>query len=200
MFLRSLPVVAALLCAPSVAQAEAQSYQIDAVHSQIIYFVDHLGFSKSAGKFPKFSGTVNFDESDLAQSSLELTIDIASLDTHDADWNKHLLGGDFFNAQAHPTATFKSTAIAMSGSNQGTLTGELTLLGVTKPVTIPFTFNKAGKHPYSGKMVVGFSGTATLKRSEFGMTKYAGVVGEEVELRLELEAARDADKPAVEKD
>ena len=98
---------------------------------------------------------------------------------------------DFFNVEKFPEMTFKSTGVTVTGENTGDVTGDLTLLGVTKPVTLHVTFNKAGKHPMGDKYAAGFSATGTLRRSDFGMDYGLPMVSDEVELRIEVEGVRE---------
>lgn len=186
----------ALLAAPAAAAPE--KFDFDTAHTQIMFAVDHLGFSKSHGKFNKFSGGFTFDQEKPESSSVEVTIDTDSLDMdHDA-WNKHLKNADFFNVEKFPYMTFKSTKVEKTGDATGKITGDLVLLGVTNPVTLDVTFNKAGVHPYSKNYVAGFSATGLLKRSDFGMNYGLPGVGDDISLLIQVEGVRQ-DFEAVEK-
>ncbi|HEX2753257.1 MAG TPA: YceI family protein, partial [Alphaproteobacteria bacterium] len=125
------------------------------------------------------------------------TIDTNSLTMDDDAWEKHLKNEDFFNVEKFPAMTFKSTKVEKTGDNTGRVTGDLTLLGVTKPVTLDVIFNKGGIHPYSKKYVAGFSATGKLNRSEFGMTYGLPGVGDEVNISIEVEGIRE--EPAADK-
>lgn len=168
----------------------ADHYQFDKTHTQILFFVDHLGFSKSQGEFHDYDGGFSFDPADWSKSSLEVVIRTHSIDMDDYRWDKHLRDADFFNVAEFPTMTFRSTEVERTGDKTGLVHGELTLLGTTKPLALELTFNKAGIHPKSKKFIAGFSARATVKRSEFGMTYGLPMVGDDVEVRLEVEGIR----------
>lgn len=182
--------LAALLLVSAAAQAAPERYVFDPAHTQIFFSVEHLGFSHSTGRFAKFDGGFTFDQDNPEASSVEVTIDTASIDMGMPEWDAHLKNADFFNVEKFPAMTFKSTKVEKTGEKTGKITGDLTLLGVTKPVTLDVTFNKAGVHPYSKSMIAGFSATGTLKRSEFDMNYGLPGVGDEVALRIEVEGIR----------
>jgi len=175
----------------AVAQA-ADTYDIDPVHTQILFFVSHLGYSNSEGEFHKFAGKYRFDPADWGTASVNVTIETESLSLDDAAWDKHLKSADFFNVEKFPQVTFRSTRVEKTGENTGRVAGELTLLGVTKPVTLDLQFNKAAEFPMSKKFKSGFSATTTIKRSEWGMTFGVPMgIGDEVKIRLEVEGFRE---------
>ena len=191
--MKSTLIAAALstaLLAPTV--AFAASYTIDQTHAHAAFKVSHLGFSHTIGQFKEISGTLQFDEADPAASSVSVTINTASVDSANEARDEHLRKADFLNVEAFPTMTFASTAIEVTGEKTGKLTGDLTLLGVTKPVTLDVTFNQAGPHPFDpSKIVAGFSATGEINRSEFGMAYASPAIGETVELTIEIEARKD---------
>lgn len=172
-------------------QAQAEQYTFDKAHTQIIFAVNHLGFSNSHGKFLEFDGGFSFDEAAPENASVNVAIKTASIDMDHEKWNAHLSNEDFFNVEKFPEMTFKSTAVEVTGDNTADVTGDLTLLGVTKPVTLSVTHNKSGKHAFSGKYVSGFSATGTLKRSDFGMNYGLPAVGDEVALIIQVEGERE---------
>lgn len=174
----------------SPARAEVEQYKFDKAHTQIFFAVNHLGFSTSRGKFVDFDGGFTFDTASPEKSSVEVTIKPAGLDLDDQAWNDHLKNEDFFNVEKFPTMTFKSTKIEVTGENTANITGDLTLLGVTKPVTLAVTHNKSGKHPFGDKYVSGFSAKGTLKRSDFGMNYGLPVIGDDVGIEIEVEGDR----------
>lgn len=174
---------------PAQARA-ADDFAIDAAHTNILFVIDHLGYSKMFGEFQDFAGDFTFDAEDPAQSKVSITIQSASIDTDHEARDEHLRSPDFFNVEEFPEITFVSTAAEKTGDNSGRITGDLTLLGVTKPVVLDVTFNKMAPHPipsYEGVLVAGFSARTTIDRTEFGMGYAAGAVGNEVELWLEVE-------------
>jgi polyisoprenoid-binding protein YceI len=188
---------AALMLLPLPAALAAEKYALDRVHTQIVFNVDHLGFSKSSGRFTDFDGGFVLD-ADPAKSSAEISIRSASVDMGDYAWDKHLRDKDFFHSSQHPAMSFKSTRVEKTGDKTLAVTGDFTLLGVTKPVTLNVTVNKAGVHPVSKKYVAGFSATTRIKRSDFGMSYLVGLIGDEVDIRLEIEGIRDTPPSAAE--
>jgi polyisoprenoid-binding protein YceI len=182
-------LVFALIVAPPAA-AGADRYVFDKTHTQILFFVDHLGFSRSQGEFHDYDGGFVFDPDNWSRSSVQVAIRTASIDMDDYAWDKHLRSKDFFNVSEYPSMTFRGTRLEQTGERTGQLHGELTLLGVTRPVTLQVTFNKAGVHPLSKKYVAGFSAVAVIHRSDFGMSYALPMVGDKVDLRLEVEGLR----------
>lgn len=183
-------VLVASLNAFAAAQA-ADTYAIDPVHTQVLFFVNHLGYSNSQGEFLKFDGSYRFHPADWGGASVNVTIDTASLSMNDDAWDKHLKSPDFFNVEKYPQMSFRSTKVEKIGDNTGRIDGELTLLGVTKPVTLDVRFNKAAEFPMNKKFKSGFSATTTIKRSEWGLSY--GVpfgIGDDVDIRLEVEGFR----------
>lgn len=173
------------------ARAEVERYGFDKTHTQILFFVDHLGFSKSQGEFHDYDGFIEFNREDPQKSKVEVTIQTASIDMDDEKWDAHMKNKDFFDVENFPSMAFRSTGISVTGENTAEVAGDLTILGTTKPVVLDVTFNKAGKHPFSGAYVAGFSGTAHIKRSDFGMTYGLPGVGDDVYVRLEVEGIRE---------
>ncbi|NCO03926.1 MAG: polyisoprenoid-binding protein [Alphaproteobacteria bacterium] len=172
------------------AKAEVEDYDFDKAHTQILFFVDHLGFSKSQGEFHEYDGMFSFNRSEPEKSSVEISIQTNSIDMDDKKWNEHMKNEDFFNVEKFPTMNFKSTAIELTGDNTAKLTGDLTILETTKPVTLDVIFNKAAKHPFNGKYVAGFSAKTKIKRSDFEMNYGLPLVGDEVDIMIEVEGVR----------
>ena len=168
----------------------ADQYAFDKVHTQVLFFVDHLGFSRSVGEFHDYEGGFVFDPEDWAVGSVDVSIRTASIDMDDAEWDKHLRSPDFFHVERFPDMRFKSTRVEAVGAKDAKVHGELTLLGVTRPVTLEVRFNKAGVHPKSKQYVAGFSARTLIKRSEFGMSYAVPMVGDDVEVVLEVEGIR----------
>ena len=189
--MRFLIVLSALVfLSVSPACAEVERYDFDKAHTQILFFVNHLGFSNSQGEFHDYDGFIEFNRAEPERSKVEVTIQTAGIDMDDEKWNDHMKNEDFFHVEKYPAMTFKSTGIVVTGEKTAAITGDLTILETTKPVTLDVTFNKAGKHPFSGKYVAGFSASAKIKRSEFGMTYGLPMIGDEVDIRLEVEGVR----------
>lgn len=169
--------------------ASAKTYNLDAAHTAIVFRVNHLGFSNAFGRFTDFAGTLDFD-GDWTTGKVDLTIQTASIDTAAEKRDDHLRSPDFFNAAEFPTMQFVSTGVTKNGDNTGKLSGNLTLLGVTKAVTLDVTFNKVGPHPdprMAGIEVAGFSAQTTVKRSEFGMKTFLPGIGDDIKIWLEVE-------------
>ncbi|MBC6942192.1 MAG: polyisoprenoid-binding protein [Xanthomonadales bacterium] len=192
--LRRLALASALALA--AAPVFAATYTLDPAHTQVVYSWTHFGFSHPSGQFGKIQGTLEFDAAAPTRSKVEVTIDMASLNTNVPALDEHLQKEDFFDVAKYPQATFKSTKVeAGKDSKHLKVTGDLTLHGVTKPVVLDVTINKLGEHPMRKKPAAGFDATATLKRSEFGVGAYVPNISDEIALRITTETiAADAAK------
>ncbi|TQV83416.1 YceI family protein [Denitrobaculum tricleocarpae] len=169
--------------------AGAAEYKIDPTHSFIEFKTKHLGMSWLSGRFNTIDGTMFYDPAaGAAAQKVELTIDTASLDTNHAERDKHLRSADFFDVEKHPTATFVSTGYD-GDENGGTLSGDLTLLGVTKPISFEITKLGEGDDPWGGYRA-GFEGSYTLARKDFGMGYNLGPAAENVVVDLMIEAIK----------
>lgn len=144
------------------------TYTVDTSHSELTFSVRHMMVSKVRGRFGAVQGTIVFAEDPLA-SSVSIDIDVASVDTHSPDRDAHLTSADFFDAEAFPTITFRSTGVSELRDDTFTLEGDLTVRDVTRPVSFTVTYNGAGKNPW-GQVVVGFEGRIELDREDFGLT------------------------------
>jgi polyisoprenoid-binding protein YceI len=182
-------IFAALLFATSAAHAAPMTYKIDVAHTQTFFTVNHMGFSNSTGAVSVKEGSLIFDDADWSKSKLDVTLDIGSLQFNDKTWNEHMADAKFFNTAKFPTARFISSKVEKLAGNKGRVTGELTLLGISKPVVLEIVKNKVDKNPMSGKPYAGFSATGSLKRSDWGMSAYVPNVADMATLRIELEAA-----------
>lgn len=182
--MRSMLIVAIFYSAPTTGQ---DLYRFDTVHTQILFFVSHLGFSNSQGEFLKFDGELVFNQERFGDTRVMVTIDTESLDMDDKRWNARLKGRKYFDAENYPTIRFISSWIEPTGPKSANVHGDLTMLGVTRPVVLNMRFNRAGRHPLSQRYIAGFSGDSVIKRSEFGMTSDLKWVGDEVHIRLEVE-------------
>lgn len=171
--------------------AHAASYVIDTekAHAFIQFRISHLGFSYVLGRFNKFSGEFSYDENSPSAASVAVTIDTSSIDSNHAERDKHLRGEDFLDVKKYPTASFKSTAFTELGNGKAMLTGDLTLHGVTRAITIDVSHNGAGKDPWGGERR-GFDGTTTLKLKDFGIDYNLGPSSTEVEMMLTLEGIK----------
>jgi polyisoprenoid-binding protein YceI len=187
--------IAGLLAAAvlgTAAHVQAADYAIDTqgAHAFVQFRVKHLGYSWLYGRFNNFDGSFTFDEKDPKKNKVEVTVDVTSLDSNHAERDKHLRSDDFLNAAKFPKATFVSTAYKATGENTAEVTGNLTLHGVTKPITIDVEHIGAGADPWGGYRT-GFEGRATIKPEEWGIAiAKLGPASEEVELFLSVEGIR----------
>jgi len=165
------------------------SYTIDPAHTFPHFKISHLGFSTMMGRFNKTEGKLTFDEA-KGTGSVEITIDANSVDTAFEKRDKHLRSQDFLNTTEFPTITFKSTKASIKGG-KGTVDGDITIMGVTKPITLNVTAMKCGAHPMNKKDMCGFDATAKLKRSDFGVKYGLPAIGDDMELIFEVEAFKD---------
>jgi polyisoprenoid-binding protein YceI len=180
------------LAAPALAQApvpstsaqsvQAGAYKIEPVHTRVLFAVSHLGFTTWYGDFTGASGTLQLDTADPSRSRVEISVPVASVSTTNAKLDGELKSADWFDAARYPAISFRSRTVTPSGPAQADVTGDLTLHGVTRPVTLHARFNAAGVNPLDKAYTVGFEVSGKIRRSEFGVTKYVPMVGDEVEL------------------
>ncbi len=190
-------LTALLLLLSTSAHAELQTYRFDPLHTQVIVFVQHLGFSSAVARLRVQQGWFQFDPADWSSARTDLEIDLASLDLGDSKWNDSVKSAQFLDLQRWPQARFSSQRVEKTGADSGILHGELTLRGVSRPLDIAFRLNRIGMDPYRFAQKAGFSGSAHFLRSDFGMRRFAEVVGDNLELRIEVEGLRsDAAGPA----
>src|SRR5690242_2910729 len=180
--------LAALLGASFATQAAPVTYKLDPTHTMVLFSWNHFGFSNPTANLGISAGTLVYDEASPAKSSVEVTMPLANLDTHVSALDEHLKKPDFFDAAKYPVVTFKSTRVGPLGGNKFRVTGDLTVHGVTKPVVLDATLNKAGMQPMLKVPAIGFDATATIKRSDFGMGAYVPNVSDEVQIRITTEA------------
>jgi len=183
-----LSIAAALvLFSTSAAYADPITYSYDPLHTQVLFSVNHMGFTNSHGRFNKFTGSFTLDEKAPEAATANITIDTNSLDMASDVWNEHVKE-KFLEPAKFPTITFKSTSVKRTGEKTALLTGLLTLHGVTKPVTLNVTLNKIGPHPMlQTQEDAGFTLTGTIKRSDFGITAFIPLVSDEVALDIEVD-------------
>ena len=182
---------------PAVLPAELQevsagSYGLEKTHASLLWSVSHNGLSNYTARFTEFDATLDFDPADPAGSTLSVTVNPRSVRTDHPDgdeWDTELATGDqFFNAGTHPKITFVSTDITPTGDTTGLITGDLTLLGVTRQITMDARYNGVGNQPFFGERdILGFSATATLNRSDFGMDALIPNIGDAVQITVEAE-------------
>jgi polyisoprenoid-binding protein YceI len=177
-----------LVSAPVFAQTETPVYEIDSDHTRVVFSVDHLGFSRMPGFFNDIEGTIRFDPNDAAQSQVDILIHARGITMGNRVLDEKLRGPDYFNIAKYPTIRFRGTRIERTGMEDGKLTGMLTLLGVSRPVTLDVHFNRKGLNPFTNMSVLGFTATGKLDRSEFGLKTMLPDVGNEVKLDISVEA------------
>ncbi|WP_109124172.1 YceI family protein [Dyella sp. C11] len=171
--------------------AAPTTYTYDTTHSQILFSIDHNGFSRPFGRLHIAKGWLRFDPDDWSQAATELDVDLNSLDMGDAAWNAAVLKPAYLDADKARYAHFISTSVERKDDTHGVLRGNLTLRGVTHPVDIAFTVNRRGTTIYGMRTIAGFSGTTTLNRDEYGITATPNSIGHGVSIWLELEAVQD---------
>lgn len=182
--------ITALFALAAFSVQAADRYNIDPTHTQVLFTYSHFGFSNITGRFDTVESEFLFDVEDPTRSSVSVTIPMDSISTGVEKLDAHLLRDDFFDAAQFPTATFKSTGVTAAGEGQLKVAGDLTIHGVTRPVVLDVTINKIGEHPMAKVPAVGFDATTTILRSDFGVGNYAPLVGDEVAIRITVEARK----------
>ena len=178
-------LVAFTFSIPTVAQSNA--WQLDPAHSSAQFAVRHLGISTVRGTFTKLSGSAHYDAADAKNNSVEVTIEAASVDTRMEMRDNDLRSDHFFDVPKYPTMTFRSTKVESAGADKLRITGDLTIRGVTKPVTLDGEGPSKPINDGQGHLHMGVSATGTLDRTDFGMTGYQVVVGNEIKLTIDAE-------------
>jgi polyisoprenoid-binding protein YceI len=184
---RTVLAALALAALPALAQ---DTYKIDPVHSEVSFKIRHL-LAKTSGRFTKFGGAIKVDPADASKSSVEVTIEAASLNTDNEGRDKHLKTAEFFDVEKFPVITFKSTSVKEVAKGKLEVTGDFTLHGVTKRITIPIT--NAGTQPgmKAGTVVAGFiDGAVTINRNDYGIKAFPGALGDDVAISLNIEAGK----------
>ena len=171
----------------AIARADVETYTIDPVHSSTGFSVRHV-LSKFTSSFTKTTGTITVDRANLENSSVEATIEIASLSTANADRDKHLQSADFFDGAKFPTATFKSKSWKKTGENTFDVTGDLTIKGVTKEVVLKVSLLGFGPGMRPGTFLSGWEATTVINRSDYGVSYGPKILGEEVTVNISIEA------------
>ncbi len=188
---RWLWCLAATLLPLASAHAAADGWRYDTVHSQVVFSISHNGYSRPFGRLHIARGWLRFDPDDWSTAATELDIDLASLDMGDTDWNQAVCKPALLDCANHRYAHFRSTGVERKDEHHGVLHGELSLHGVTRPLELAFTFNRAARTLYESHEVAGFSATASLDRNDFGITANHNSIGANVSVWLELETIRD---------
>lgn len=189
--LKTLLAATAIVSLPALAQAA--TYTLDPAHTWVTFAINHAGWSTAEGQFRATTGTLEFDAANAAASTLSVEIDAASIDTNDQARNEHLMSPDFFNTAEFPKITFVATGIEVTGDKTGKVTGDLTMVGVTKPVTLDVTFNTEAPLPWDASVVkAGFTATGTVQPADWGMAKVAEFgLGPDVVITINSEAIKN---------
>ena len=186
----SLPLLAVSAMA---AHAATHTYRYDTVHSQIVFSIDHDGYSRPFGRLHITRGWLRFDPDDWSHAATGLDIVIAGVDMGDAKWNAAVCGASLLDCRRYSEAHFVSTSVERTDATHGVLHGMLTLHGTRRPLDIPFRLNRVAYTMYGLHTVAGFSATAMLDRTDYGITAFPHSIGHRVMVWLELEAIRDDD-------
>jgi polyisoprenoid-binding protein YceI len=180
----------ALATGISLPALAADSYTIDPMHTFPVFEVNHLGYTVQHGRFNKTSGAITLDPAGKS-GSVDLTIETTSLDMGFALWDEHMSAEGFFNTTKFPTMTFKSNMLIFKDDKVVAAEGQFTLLGVTKPLTVSVNGFKCGEHPFTKKQMCGANIGGSIKRSDFGMTKYVPAISDEVSIHVPVEAYKN---------
>ena len=192
-------VAALVFSAATRVYAAAENYAYDPLHTQVLFSINHMGYTNVHARFNKFTGGFMLDEQNPEAATADITIDASIIDLPDATWNEHTRD-KFLEVSKFPTITFKSTGVKRTGDKTATMTGNLTLHGVTRPITLNVTLNSVGINPMmQSQKDAGFTVTGTIKRSEFGIAAYIPMVGDEVALTIEVDGMHHDDSKNLNK-
>ena len=182
--LHGLLVAASAWAAPAV-------YELDPVHTRVVFAVEHAGFSQAIGTVSGSTGTLVFDAQDWSAAQVEVSVPLQRIDLGDDKWNQSVMAGNLLDTARFPAATFVSSRVEAVDERNTTVYGLLTLQGVSREVKLDVVFNALKRHPLPPfRRTAGFSATTTISRAEFGIDAWKSMIGDEVELRLEVEAVR----------
>ncbi len=181
----------AILFTSTPAVAASQTYQLDPVHTRVLFAISHAGFSQAMGTVSGSTGLLEFDPEHWSQARVEVSVPLDRADLGDPAWNKAVAASNLLDIKDYPQATFVSTHVESSDASHVQVTGNLTLHGVTRQVTLAVTFNQLKRHPLPPfRRTAGFSATTTLSRADFGITSWKSVIGDTVQLTIQAEATR----------
>ncbi|MGH8213029.1 MAG: YceI family protein [Rhodanobacteraceae bacterium] len=186
--MKSAIVFAVVLGSATAASGAPVHYTLDPPHTQVLFSWDHLGFSHPTGQFDRVQGTVVYDADAPSKSSVHVSIPVKSLDTHVPALDKQLQGSQFLDVAKYPVITFASTKVHPLGKNRFEVEGDLSVHGVTHPVTLNVTLNKSGSYPMIEAPALGFSATARFDRSAFGVAGGIPLVGDALQVTISAEA------------
>ncbi|GAB4436458.1 MAG: YceI family protein [Rhodocyclaceae bacterium] len=185
--MQAVTIAAALLCADALA---AESYSVDPRHTYPVFEVSHLGFSTQRGRFNKTAGKIVLDRA-ASSGSVDIVVDVSSIDMGFEKWDAHLKSEDFLDAAKYPEMRFSSKALRFTDGRLTGVEGELTLHGVTRPLALQVTHFHCGVQVTTKREACGADALGTIRRSEFGITKFLPAVGDEIKLHIAVEAFRD---------
>ena len=194
---KALTIGLAVATATTFAMAKPVAYQIDPTHTATVFTWGHFGFSTPSANFSDIQGVINVDNAKPANSSVNVTIPLSSLNTNVKALDEHLQAADFFDAAKYPIITFKSTKVQAVGANKYKITGDLTIKNVTKPVVLDAVLNKQGEHPMTKAQSIGFNATTSFDRSAFGVGAYVPNVGDKITVNITTEASVPQPKTAA---
>jgi polyisoprenoid-binding protein YceI len=186
--LQALVVMVVMLWLPQAVLAQPATYKVDPVHSGVSFTIRHF-VSEVEGRFKDYAGTIKYDAQHQADSSVQVTVQAASIDTGNDSRDKDLRSDSYFSVEKFPTLSFVSTKVTPKGANSFDVTGNLTIKGVTKTITIPATF--LGEMKTQMGQRAGFRSAFTIKRADYGVTGGAGIVGDDVNITIRVEAVRE---------
>ena len=186
---KALTLGLAVASVTTFSMAKPVDYKIDPTHTATVFTWNHFGFSTPSANFSDIQGTISVDNAKPADSSVNVTIPLASLNTNVAALDEHLKKADFFDAEKYSNITFKSTKVQALGKNKYKITGNLTVKDVTKPVILDAVLNKQGEHPMTKAQSIGFNATTSFDRSAFGVGAYVPNVGDKITVNITTEAS-----------
>ncbi|CAI3105301.1 MULTISPECIES: YceI family protein [Acinetobacter] len=191
MHLKTLSFGLAVALASSVTLAAPVDYKIDPTHTATVFSWNHFGFSTPSANFSDIQGVIKVDNAKPANSSVNVTIPLSSVNTNVPALDKEFQEEAWFNAAKYPNITFKSTKVETKDKKHFKITGDLTVKGVTKPVVLDAVLNKQGEHPMAKVPAIGFNATTSFKRSDFGLGNYVPNVGDKITVNITTEATVD---------
>lgn len=191
MHLKTLSFGLAVALASSVTLAAPVDYKIDPTHTATVFSWNHFGFSTPSANFSDIQGVIKVDNAKPANSSVNVTIPLSSVNTNVPALDKEFQEEAWFNAAKYPNITFKSTKVETKDKKHFKITGDLTVKGVTKPVVLDAVLNKQGEHPMAKVPAIGFNATTSFKRSDFGLGNYVPNVGDKITVNITTEAKID---------
>ena len=194
---KALTIGLAVASVTTISMAKPVAYQIDPTHTATVFTWNHFGFSTPSANFSDIQGTISVDNAKPANSSVNVTIPLSSLNTNVKALDDHLKTADFFDAEKYPNITFKSTKVQAISKTKYKITGDLTVKNVTKPVVLDAVLNKQAVHPMTKAETIGFNATTSFDRSAFGVGAYVPNVGDKITVNITTEAAVSTAKAAA---